>query len=166
MKTLGIPFIVLGLALALAPATAQDGGQTSFTLSTTQDGGQFVFVGEDGTTNPTLVVPASTEITVTLRKGDDAAGIPHNIKVGDQDASDDVANEGDEVTYTFTSPASGTTSYVCVYHATTMVGDVQVAGSDGNGGGNGEDGGNGTPGVQLVGVAIAAVGAALLLRRK
>jgi len=168
MKSLGLTLLTLGLLVAFAPtAPAQEEGQTSFTLTAHADGSTFYFQGEDGTKNPTLVVPANTEITVTLRNVGEGV---HNIHVDGASPSDYVQGDGDEITYTFTSPASGTKQYWCDPHKSSgMVGTVRVAGSPdtgGNGGGNGETGNNESPGVQVVGVAVALLGAALLLRRK
>lgn len=161
MKTFGFSLIVLGLALAALPATAQDAGQTSFTLQTYTEGGSGYFTIEGQTArNPTLVVPAGETITITL-KGTDA-GV-HNVQVEGADASEYVQAATDEIIYTFTAPASGSVGYWCVPHkGAGMAGTVQVAGSEATP----EDAGNGSPGLPLAGLAAALVGVALLLRRK
>lgn len=164
MKSLGLSLLTLGLLVAFAPAGgAQETGSTSFTLYGADDGGQFYFEGEDGTKNPTLVVPAGEEITVKLINRGNSV---HNIQVDGSDPSDYVQTDGEEIEYKFTAPASGSKQYWCVPHKSSgMAGMVRVAGSEvTNGDGNG--GGNDAPGVQVVGVAVALLGAALLLRRK
>jgi hypothetical protein len=81
------------------------------------------------------------------------------------DPSEYVQADGDEIEYKFTAPASGSKPYYCVPHKSSgMAGTVRVAGSPDTG--NGGEGGNDAPGVQAVGVAVAVLGAALLLRRK
>lgn len=168
MKSLGLTLLTLGLLVAFAPtAPAQDAGKTAFTLTTHADGSTYYFQGEDGTKNPTLTVPANTEITITLKNVGDAV---HNIQVDGSDASEYVQADGDEVTYKFTSPASGSKDYWCVPHKSSgMRGMVKVAGSGDDGTTTSTPSGDGekkSPGVQLVGVSVALVGAALLLRRK
>lgn len=164
MKSLGLTLLTLGLLVAFAPtAPAQETGQTSFTLTAHAEGNTFYFAGEDGTRNPTLVVPASTEVTITLRNVGEGV---HNIHVDGADASEFVQGDGDEVVYKFTSPASGSKQYWCDPHkGNGMQGTIRVAGSPDTGG-NGDGGNNESPGVQVVGVAAALLGAALLLRRK
>lgn len=165
MKTFGLSLIVLGLALAALPASAQETGQTSFTIETHTEGGAgyFTLAGETAR-NPTLVVPAGETITVTL-KGTDA-GV-HNMQVDGASASEYVQSPTDEVTYTFTAPESGSKQYWCVPHkGSGMVGTVRVAGSDAEPTNGGSEGGNESPGLPLAGFAVALVGAALLLRRK
>lgn len=161
MKTIAFTLLAVGLALAATPAHAQETGQTSFVLETHTEGGSGYFTLEGQTArNPTLVVPAGETITITLKGLD--VGV-HNIQVDGASASDYVQAAGDEVQYTFTAPASGSKQYWCVPHkGAGMIGQVQVAGSATNGG----EGGNDTPGLPLAGLAIALVGAALLLRRK
>ena len=167
MKSLGLPLVALGLLVAFAPVGgAQETGQTSFTLYGVDSGGQFYFEGEDGTKNPTLVVPAGEQITVKLINRGNSV---HNIQVDGSEASEYVQTDGEELTYTFTAPASGSKQYWCVPHKSSgMAGTVRVAGSPdtGNGGGNGTDGDKDSPGIQVAGIAVALVGAALLLRRK
>lgn len=165
MKTFGLILIVAGFALAAVPASAQETGATSFTLETHTEGGGGYFQLEGQTArNPRLVVPASTEITVTLKGMDDGV---HNIQVAGSSASEFVTAAGETVTYTFTSPASGTVEYWCVPHkGAGMKGTVAVAGSEPTTGTPPADGGNDTPGVQIVGVAIAMLGAALIIGRR
>jgi MYXO-CTERM domain-containing protein len=159
MKTFGLSLIVVGLALAALPASAQDAGQTTFALETHSEAGSgyFTLAGETAR-NPTLVVPAGETITVTLTAMD-GDGV-HNIQVDGASASEYVQAEGDEVIYTFTAPASGTKQYFCFPHRSAgMGGTVQVAGSE-------TTPENGSPALPLAGLAVALLGAALLLRRK
>lgn len=150
MRAAGLA-VALTLALALLPTTAmsQEEGQTTFRLETHAKDGQFYFTfeGEDGR-NPALVVSASTLITVTIVNMED---VPHNFCYeSDQQCSEYVEQAGDEATYTFTSPASGTADYWCLPHkAAGMRGIVRVAGTEG-------PGENGTPGFAAA-VAVAAI---------
>lgn len=159
MRLLGTSLIVLGLALAALPAFAQETGETSFTLIAANEGGSYIWNDESGARNPTLTVPASTQVTITARQGE-TDGIPHNIKVGTERPSENFADEGESVQYTFTSPATGTVDYVCEIHPTTMKGTVRVAGS------GGDEGGNDSPALGLVGTMVALLGAALLVLRR
>ena len=158
MRVLGISLLVIGISLTAATVLAQE-GKTSFNLHSKSSGGSFVWAGEgQGGDNPTLVVPGNTEITIVAR-GDDS-GVPHNIKVGAKAPSDMFQGKDGEVTYTFTSPASGTVQYVCTIHPDTMKGTVQVAGSAA------EPGDNKSPGLGALGVIVAALGALVVLRRR
>lgn len=163
MRAFAITLLVAGIALAALPAAAQS-AQTSFTLASKQAGGDFVWTAEGlSGNNPTLTVPASTEITITA-KGD-ASGVPHNIKVGSAATSETFQGEDGEVTYTFTSPASGSVDYVCTIHPVSMKGKVTVEGSQQ--GGEPTDGEEkDSPGVALVGTLLAFAGVALLVARR
>lgn len=163
MRVLGTSLLVLGLALTALTATAQT-GQTAFTLLAKSQGGTFVWTDETGNNvNPTLTVPASAEVTITIKQAE-SDGVPHNIKVGTGATSDEVTDLDETVEHKFTAPATGTVSYICAIHPTTMKGTLRVAGSDGGDGGDGGE--NGTPGLGLLGSAVAVVGAALLLARR
>ena len=134
--------LVASVAVVVGEAAAQGNAAqpaTQFTLVAHQEGSSYYFTLEGGTQrNPTLVVPPNAQITVTLKGG----GGVHNVQVQGQPASDYVNAEGDEVTYTFTSPASGTVQYWCVPHRTAgMVGQVRVAAPAGEGGEGGQAGG-------------------------
>lgn len=163
MKTLGFALLVLGLVVAIVPAQAQ--GANSFTLTTATAGSDFYFENADGgAKNPTLTVPAGAEVTLTIKNAD---GGFHNLHVTapvDKKTAD-VSAEGDEESVTFTMPASGSVSYQCDYHAATMKGviKVQSAGATPTTGGDGK---SSTPGLAVAGVAVAVLGAALVLRRK
>ena len=164
MKTVGITMIVLGLALAALPASAQ--GQTSFTLETrTEGGGGYFTLAGETQRNPTLNVEPGAEITVTLKGTDDGV---HNFCVG-SDCSEFVTAVGEEQVFTFTAPSSGTVEYFCQPHkGAGMKGTVSAGGAastptqnTGNGEGN-----NDTPGLGVLGVAIAIVGVALVVGRR
>jgi uncharacterized cupredoxin-like copper-binding protein len=168
MKTLGLSLILLGAVLAAVPANAQTGGQTSFTLEThTEGGGGYFTLEGQSARNPTLNVAPGQQITVTIRGTDDGV---HNICFQTNDkCSEYVQAAGETQTLTFTAPASGNGQYYCLPHkGAGMVGTVSAGGSGGNNGGNdgGNGGGNDTPGLPVAAIAIALVGAALLLRRK
>ena len=163
MKTVGITMIVLGLALAALPASAQ--GQTSFTLEAHTEGGGGYFTLEGETArNPTLNVAPGESITVTLKGLDDGV---HNFCVG-TDCSEFVTAAGESQTLTFTAPASGTAEYYCQPHkGAGMKGTVNAGGATTTTT-SGENGGetNGSPGFELVGALVALAGLALVLRRK
>lgn len=160
MNAFALSLVAIGLTLAAAPVGAQETGQTSFTLETHTDGGGGYYLIEGQTSrNPTLVVPASATITVTLKGTDDGV---HNFQVDGSPASDYVQGAGQVVTYTFTSPGSGGKQYWCVPHkGAGMIGTVRVAGSAA-----GEDGGKESPGVATIGALLAVAGAALLVARR
>ena len=158
MKTVAFTLIVLGLALTAAPALAQTGGQTSFTLVGKED--QKWYLDGQTAANPTIEIAPSQTITVTMKQ---EGTIPHNLKVGENEASEITQDDGQTIQYTFTSPASGTLAYICELHAGTMKGTMRVFGTQSGGNGGGE---NGTPGLGLAGIGIAVLGAVLLFRRR
>ena len=157
MKLVGLTLIVLGLALAgISQVSAADGGATAFTLKGHTDGSTNYWTEGAGTAhNPTLEVPASTEITITASS---ATGV-HTLKVGTGATSEAMDEGAAPITVKFTSPASGDMAYVCTYHS-DMKGTFHVAGSATT------TETKKSPGTQVVGLSIALVGAALLLRRK
>lgn len=165
MKTALIAFVVLAAAgFAALPATAQETGETQFTLIA--ENPDFLWKNEAGQVNPELVVPAGAEITVLVKNDAEQQGV-HSLQVGDQEASGLIENAGDEVTYTFTAPETGSVEYTCPFHPSTMTGTVRVAGSEpANGGGS--DGGeqNESPGLGLLGALVALGLVATVLRRK
>lgn len=163
---------VAGLALLAASAATAQTGTTSYTLTATNQGGQFVWIDDSGARNPTLSVPPSTEITLTAKQGG-SDGIPHNIQVGSEEASDTFTEQGDSVDYVFTSPASGTVTYVCTIHPDSMKGTIRVASATGTDGGNGStngggdsDGDNDSPGFGLLAAVLALAGVALVASRR
>lgn len=159
MKTLGLTLVTLGLVLSAAPlAASQEEGQTAFTLTSHTENGAFYWTLEGQTAkNPTLVVTPNAEITITIKNTD---GGFHNLQVGSNPPSEYIEAEGDEKTYTFTAPASGTLDYFCVPHKSSgMKGTIRVAGTA-------VEEKKESPGVQVVGVSIALLGAALILRRR
>lgn len=159
MKTIAMTLIVLGAALAALPASAQESGQTNFTLIA--ENPEFVWKNEAGVTNPELVVPAGAQVTVTIRN-DEQEGF-HAFAIVGGDKSEDIMDANAQATFTFTAPESGSVKYNCPYHPSTMEGTVRVAGSPAPGG---SDGDNESPGIALVGVLMALVGVALFARRK
>ena len=158
MRTLGFLLLVVGLAFAAFPATAQQTGLTSFTLLAKNPA--FVWADEAGATNPTIEIAGGQQITVTV-KNDPAQDGFHALQVGNGAKSADIESKGDETVHTFTAPTTGSVEYVCPYHPTTMKGTFRVAGSAPETGEKNE-----SPGVQALGLGIAFLGAALVLRRK
>lgn len=75
--------------------------------------------------------PADSEFEVTLVN---AGGNPHDIDFYDEEggsllsdeANGDILLEGEEVTFTFTTPSAGTYYFVCSVHPTEMFGDFVV----------------------------------------
>lgn len=156
MKSLGLVLIAVGLVLPIVPAQAE--GSTSFELEAHFTDGAYYFTNKGSTThNPTLVVPANTEITVTITNSGD---IPHNFCFASDAACSDYVNAaGESTTFKFNSGAAGG-EYHCLPHKSTgMKGTVAIAGAAPV-----EE--KKSPGVELVGIALAGVAAALLLRRK
>lgn len=166
MRTLGLTFVTLGLLVAAVPAaTAQDACQTAFTLVGKEDLNWYL---EGGTApNPTLTGCPGDAITFTLEV---EGGVPHNFAIQGVDGAPpatDPFSEGDTQTYEFTAPASGSATYICTIHPSTMKGTInfaETAGANGDGG-NGENT-NDSPGFGIAFLVLAAVGAALVLRRK
>lgn len=129
MRLILVVLTLVAVVTVSTPALAQDQGQTAFTLVSGMDGGQFIWVDEQGNVNPELVVPPGAEVTITIRKGTDTAGVPHNVIVDDlTPPSGDVTNQGEEATYTFTAPTTSTADYICEYHPTSMRGIVRPVG--------------------------------------
>ncbi len=144
MKYLTAIFAILVASFMVGSAIGaehQQGGegedpQTEFTLiahSDVQGGGYFTLEGDDQmgneSRNPELVVPPDEEITVTLRANDSMD--MHNFRVEGEEGSEFVQQEGDEVTYNFTSPSEGTFRYWCEPHeAQGMEGTFRVAEED------------------------------------
>ena len=138
-----------------APAAAQEA--TSFTLLAHSDGGGGYFTLEGQTArNPTLNVAANTEITLVI-KAADGDGV-HNVCVGTT-CSEFVQATDETQTITVNSGAA-TQDYFCQPHkGAGMLGKLAVAGSAVT-----EE--KGSPGVQVLGVALAMLGAALVMGRR
>ncbi|WP_135805487.1 cupredoxin domain-containing protein [Halorussus marinus] len=89
-----------------------------------------------GETNPTLELEAGTEYEVVWENLD---GVIHNFVVRTEDgeelaSTEDVTQEGATASVTFTAtPAMA--EYICIYHQSTMVGDIEVEGEAGAGAG-------------------------------
>lgn len=158
MRTLGLSLLVVGLALAALPAHAEQTGVTSYTLIAKNP--DFVWTNDQGAQNPTIEVTGGQEITITVKNDPNQDGF-HALQVGSGVKSDDIEKAGDSVTYKFTAPATGNVQYVCPYHPGTMKGTIHVAGSS-----VAPEGPKESPGVQALGVGLAFLGAALLLRRR
>lgn len=167
MRTFAIALLVAGLVLALTPAFAQSGEacKTKFDLTGREDFKWYLSDG--GAANPTLTACPGEEITITITQKGTA---PHNIKVDASNAppATGVTKEDLEQLYTFTAPASGTAKYICELHAPGMAGtfDFALKSSTHPGGSSETSKTNSTPGIEVVGVAVAVVGAALLASRR
>jgi nitrite reductase (NO-forming) len=88
-----------------------------FSLQSAMQDGRIVYLGVggeiDGLVNPDLVVPAGTQVIVSLINGD---GMTHNISFPDFDAlSALVSSKGSSVDVSFDVPVDklGTYSYYC-----------------------------------------------------
>ncbi|MFA5861065.1 MAG: plastocyanin/azurin family copper-binding protein [Candidatus Thermoplasmatota archaeon] len=158
MKSIGFILFSAGLILAAVPAQAQSSGQTSFDLETHGDGTAFYFTLKGATEhNPTLTVPADTEIMVTITNTGD---VPHNFCDSfDGECSDYVQTTGEKATFMFKSGSTAGTYYCLPHRPTGMVGTIAIAGQS-------STPEKKSPGTELVGISIALVGAALVLRRK
>jgi plastocyanin len=156
MKSLGFLLLVAGIALAATPALAQS---SSFTLNGEMVGGTYVWTDASGAQNPALSVTPGATITVNVDSKDGFHAFqvlaPVNAK------SDDVDSTGTKTTtFTFTAPASGTATYDCPYH-TTMKGTMTFGAASAT-----VTPTQKAPGVPVLGVAIAMIGAALLIVRR
>lgn len=159
MKLFGLTLVVLGLLLTVAPATAQEACKTSFDLVGRTD--NLWHVG--AATNPTLTACPGQEITLNAAS---ESGV-HNIAVdgvSGAPAASDAIDEGASYAYVFTAPASGSGTYVCKFHAGTMKGTINFASTAAVKTDDGDK--KESPGVQVLGVTIALVGAALLVGRR
>jgi plastocyanin len=96
------------------------------------EGSAFFFTLQGETRrNPTLALPPSAEVTVNLHG---VSGF-HNFQPDGFPASDYVS-DGESITYTFTTPASGTLQYWCVPHKSSgMVGRITIGAASGGDGG-------------------------------
>lgn len=95
---------------------------TEYVLEAHAEGSSFWFnIQGETERNPTLYVAPNSEITITVIG---VSGV-HNIQVDGHDASPFV-QPGETITYTFTSPETGTLQYWCPVHSATMRGIAQV----------------------------------------
>jgi plastocyanin len=164
MRSFGFVLIVAGLFLAVAPVQAQT-AKTSFDLETHATGGAYFFTLQGATDhNPTLTVPANTQITVTIHNTGGADATAHNFCDSyDSKCSEYVSADGDTQTLKFTSGA-GSGTYWCLPHKSSgMTGSFQIEGQQAT---STPATTKGSPGFELVGLAVALAGVALLLRRK
>lgn len=130
----------------IATATASVGiGAGGIAYAQQSQGQQFTFdaritgwIAPDGTQNPTLSLEAGTQYTVQWTNAD---GAPHDFDIRDANGnpilqSPTLREQGATQTVEFTASEEMAT-YICSFHPTTMVGDIQVSG--GAGGGNQTD---------------------------
>lgn len=113
---------------------------------------------EGGRANPPLNVCPSADITFTIIVPD-TEGIPHNfaVQAPDAPAPTTTLSAGDETTYVWSAPESGSFVYICTIHPQTMKGTV-TAGAPATGGGGSSEGDDTTgaingPSVQLKQIA-------------
>jgi hypothetical protein len=154
---------LVALAMAAAPALAQEGNAStnesaggsgaaggdapaapqavSFTLVPLNAGGDWVWALEgQSRPNPPLVVPPGAQVTLVLKQTEASAGTPHNLQVSTAppQKTPNVADPGETQTITFTAPSgAGTMSYVCLIHAASMKGIIQIRTAEAQGGGSG-----------------------------
>jgi len=118
-----------------------------------------------GESNPTLQLEAGTEYEVVWENLD---GVIHNFVIQSADgrelaATEDVTQEGATASVTFTATAE-VARYICIYHQSTMVGDIEVEGGAGAATGDGASEGRAdTDGVPLEVAAIAGAVAMMFL---
>jgi plastocyanin len=161
MKYFGLTLVVLGLLLNVAPASAEEACKTSFDLVGRVD--NLWHVG--AATNPTLTACPGQEITLNATS---ETGI-HNIAVdgvSSAPAASDAIDEGSSYAYVFTAPASGSGTYVCKFHSGTMHGVLNFAATTEAASNDDADEKKESPGVQVLGVTVAMIGAALLIGRR
>ncbi len=84
----------------------------------------------DGEENPTLTLIDGQEYDFTWVNAD---GVTHNLEIRDGDdeiiddyVSDDVSDEGDETTLEGVVASEEMDVYICRYHESTQVGDINV----------------------------------------
>ncbi|MXV64073.1 PKD domain-containing protein [Natronorubrum sp. JWXQ-INN-674] len=84
----------------------------------------------DGEENPTITLIEGQEYDFTWINAD---GILHNLEIRDENdeivddyQSDDAQDEGDEVTLDGVVATEEMTRYICAYHESSQVGDIEV----------------------------------------
>jgi hypothetical protein len=121
-----------------------EGGATgpqpvTFTLVPLNVGGDWMWALEGQTRpNPPLVVQPGAQVTLIIKQNEASAGTPHNLEVGTapKQKTPNIVDPGDTETLTFTAPATaGTLAYVCLIHAGSMKGTIQIRTADAGGGG-------------------------------
>lgn len=153
-RTPGLLLLAAALALALAAPAAEAQRDQAITLRSVTP---LAWADAEGNRNPTLTVEPGAVVTFTIVNDD---GGYHNFQAGSQEPSAYLENKGDQLTYAFTAPASGSVEYKCPVHPVEMKGTLRVAGA------GAEPTGNGTPGPAFVGLLLAVAGSALLLARR
>lgn len=80
--------------------------------------------------NPTIVLIEGNEYDFRWVNGD---GVTHNMEIRDENdeivegyQSDDVGEEGEEATIEGVVASEGMTTYICMYHEATQVGDIEI----------------------------------------
>jgi nitrite reductase (NO-forming) len=82
----------------------------TFTLETATSGG-FIYLGDNGETNPELRVPAGATVAVTVVNGD---GIEHDLTIDVLGLhSDHVVTKGESSTVAFRAETPGRYAYYC-----------------------------------------------------
>ncbi|MDG5761265.1 PKD domain-containing protein [Natronococcus sp. A-GB1] len=84
----------------------------------------------DGEDNPTITLIEGQEYDFRWVNAD---GILHNLEIRDEDdeivddyQSDDVEEEGEETTLEGVTATEEMTTYICAYHESTQVGDIEI----------------------------------------
>lgn len=161
MKALGIIALIVAASFAVAPtAGAQEACKTEFSLVGKTD---LNWHDAAGAINPTLTACPDSDVVFSISI---EGATPHDFEIQGTDVSiPAMSEEGVTETATWSTPASGTFTYICNIHPQTMTGTINVA-QTATGGDNGGDGSNDSPGFGIVLVGIAGIAAALLARRK
>lgn len=162
---------LVAIAAVMAAPTAVAASKT-FNIETTYVATGWVFREVGGSANnPTLNVDPGDSVTINLTNKDPASNVgPHNIVVKNGNTAVSGAkipatgylqtvNASATGTFTVPSTAGAKLTYICEVHETSMKGTMQVSGSAGSGD-------KGTPGFEMALVALAGVGAALVVRRR
>ncbi|GAB7020809.1 hypothetical protein JCM18750_36710 [Halostagnicola bangensis] len=84
----------------------------------------------DGEDNPTITLIEGNEYDFRWINAD---GVTHNLEIRDEDdeiiddyQSDDVSEEGEETTLEGVVASEEMSVYICTYHESTQVGDIEV----------------------------------------
>lgn len=118
------PIVVQPRPREPAPELTRVGDAATLVAHVDEEAAQMYWTLEgDATKNPRLVAPAATQITLTVRSASDA---PHRFEVDGGPRGAMLVGMGEETTYTFTTPATGSVDYRCVIHPDTMVGRIVV----------------------------------------
>lgn len=143
-------------------ATGGTGDDATFTLIAELMGGEYVWVDTEGNENPTLRVLPNSRATIHIQQGETTRDVPHDIQVGGGEKSEQISAPGDTASVTFNVPPTGSLSYVCSIHPSSMKGTIEITEDIEESRG---DDGVPAPGVLAILVLVAIVALVALRRR-